>query len=553
MFDLFINTESLLHCLMVLGLVVGIGTLLGDIKIKGISIGPAAILFVGIIASHFGLRVSPVYAAHIKDFGLALFVFTLGMQVGPGFFQTFRRGGWKYGALGLFSMTLSTLLAVGLLWYREPLHIISGILAGAVTSTPALAAAQQTFIETYAGYLTTEELASGTADIANAYALAYPIGTFGIILLFVVLEIIYKPRATLLNIKSIVTTSFTYSITNPAIFEMTVKELVKKYPETHFVISRIYSDGVFTLAGGDSVLHHNDKINVVIPEDKKEQLAAIFGTLLPGQDVFESSVDENNQNTQIVITNNSMTGKTLKALKLRNKYGVNITRVTRAGVEIVADSDLILQVGDTLRIVGPKANIKSVAALFGNVIDNLTKPNIVPIFLGICVGILIGAIPIAIPGVPQPVRLGLAGGTLIAALLLSTFGPRLHVTTYVTNSALKMINLIGISIFFACTGLNAGSTFMDSLLAGGYAWVGYGAIITIVPALIVALVCLVVFKEDFPVMCGIVAGGNANPSAMVMAQNQFQDSRVRLAYASIYPFSIFFRVVIAQILILIAV
>lgn len=560
--DLFLNINDTAHCLMILAITIGIGVYLGKIKIKGINIGAAVVLFVGIVFSHFGLRISHDFAEFFKNFGLVLFVYTLGLTVGPGFFQSFKSGGLRITILGIVSIIISTATAWILMGMGgEPITAIVGTLSGSITNTPALGAGQQTVVEVAnaMGTYSQAEINTLTSGMANAYAIAYPFGCLGMILLIILLKVVFKidTDAEKANYEAHAAklpsaTCFTYRITNPAIFGKNVVEIDARVDKTRYVISRIYREGDFILPNKDSVLLEGDKINVVTSEDCRDELVFLFGELIDGQDVFENQVDMHHVSRKIIITNSKITGHKLSDLKIRTHYGVSITRITRNGLELVANPDLTLQMGDTLRVVGPEWSIEKVGKLIGNTSAELDKPNLVPIFLGIALGIVIGSIPVAFPGIPQPVKLGLSGGALIVALLMSSFGQHIHISTYTTTSANKMVGEIGLSIFFACVGLSAGEHFLEALMNGGYMWFIYGIAITAIAPLIVALIARWVFKMDFFSICGMISGANCNPCALAFAKNQFVNDQISISYATIYPFAVFLRVVIAQVMILIA-
>ncbi|MCF0173984.1 MAG: putative transporter [Bacteroidales bacterium] len=559
--DLFININDTAHCILVLAVTIGLGVYLGRIKIKGISVGNAIVLFVGIILSHFGLRISPAFADFFKNFGLVLFVYTLGLSVGPGFFQSFKQGGIKITLLGILSIILSTAVAVLLMFISgEHITTIVGTLSGAITSTPALGAGQQTVTDAAnaMGNVPAEQIAEMTSNMANAYAIAYPFGCLGMILVIIILKAMFRINVKKENkeieesaAKVPSATSYSFRITNPAIFGKNIVDIDSTIVDrAKYVISRIYRNEDFILPDKDSILYEGDKINVVTSEDCRDAITVLFGELLDGQDVFENQVDVHNVSKKIVITKSKITGHKLSDLKIRTNYGVSITRITRNGLELVANPDLVLQVGDVLRVVGPQWSIEKVGKLIGNTSDELNRPNLVPIFLGIALGVVIGCIPIVFPGIPQPVKLGLSGGALIVSILMSSFGQHLHITTYTTSSANRMVGEIGLSIFFACVGLSSGEAFLSSLLDGGYMWFLYGIAITSIAPIITACIARWVFKMDFFSICGMVAGSHSNPSALAFAKNQFGSDQISISYATIYPFTIFLRVVIAQLLIL---
>lgn len=546
------------HTILLFALVIATGIYLGRFKFKSISIGSTWILFVGILLSHFGFRGDPHILAFMKDFGLILFVFSIGLQVGPGFFHTFRKGGVTLNLLAVTMVVLAVVVTVVLHFVTgEDLRIMTGVMSGAVTNTPGLGAAQQTLSDAMtAEGIAQPQVSAASSSLASAYAVAYPIGVLGVIMLLILFKAVFKvdleKEKQALDDESASGNNAiraSYEVCNPAIFGMTVGALIKE-DGGRFVISRIDKGGEIQTPGPSTLLEEGDKVLVITSQPHEEPVKILFGkeVSIPFSDWIshESSLVAR----KITITKSSMTGKSLRTLNVRSVYGVTVTRVIRAGVELVAGPNLYLQMGDILLVVGSEENIDKVARLFGNKASRLSHPNLVPIFFGIVLGIIFGSIPIRFPGVPQPVKLGLAGGPLIVAILLGYFGPKLKITTYTTASANMMLREIGISFFLAAVGLGAGENFISSIVNGGYWWILYGALITIIPIVCVCLIARLVFKLNFYQICGLVTGSTTNPPVFAFAQDAYGTDYTSVNYATVYPLSMFMRVLAAQLLIL---
>ena len=546
------------HTILLFALVIATGIYLGRFKFKSISIGSTWILFVGILLSHFGFRGDPHILAFMKDFGLILFVFSIGLQVGPGFFHTFRKGGVTLNLLAVTMVVLAVVVTVVLHFVTgEDLRIMTGVMSGAVTNTPGLGAAQQTLSDAMtAEGVAQQQITAASSSLASAYAVAYPIGVLGVIMLLILFKAVFKvdleKEKQALDDESASGNNAiraSYEVCNPAIFGMTVGALIKE-DGGRFVISRIDKGGEIQTPGPSTLLEEGDKVLVITSQPHEEPVKILFGkeVSIPFSDWIshESSLVAR----KITITKSSMTGKSLRTLNVRSVYGVTVTRVIRAGVELVAGPNLYLQMGDILLVEGSEENIDKVARLFGNKASRLSHPNLVPIFFGIVLGIIFGSIPIRFPGVPQPVKLGLAGGPLIVAILLGYFGPKLKITTYTTASANMMLREIGISFFLAAVGLGAGENFISSIVNGGYWWILYGALITIIPIVCVCLIARLVFKLNFYQICGLVTGSTTNPPVLAFAQDAYGTDYTSVNYATVYPLSMFMRVLAAQLLIL---
>ena len=541
--------------LFILALVIASGLWLGKFKIKGISLGTTWILFMGILLGHLGLRINPVMLSFIKDFGLILFVFAIGLQVGPGFFHSFRKDGLSMNMLALAMILLAVLTTYIIhLVSGENLGIMTGIMSGAVTNTPGLGAAQQTLSDAVTGSQEVTEAASG---IASAYAVAYPLGVLGAIAVLLLSKWLFK--VNLDKEKAMASTDddegnafrLACKVENPALLGKTIHDIVGEENAEHLVITRMMRGNSVFFPDLDLPLQEGDKLLIVTDIQHKDKVRIIFGGDYP--------VDMNEwrpTGTELVsrrlsVTQSSITGKSLRKLDIRRKYGVTVARILRAGIDLQADADLILQVGDSLKVVGSEEGIARLAKLVGNEPESLHRPNLIPIFFGIALGVALGTLPIRFPSMPQPFKLGLAGGPLIVAILLGHFGPKLSITTYTALSANLMIREIGISLFMAAVGLDAGKTFVASLVGGGYIWVLYGAIITLVPMAMVALAARYLLKMDFFKICGLLSGGTTDPALLSFSEQLFGSSHIAVNYATVYPLTMFLRVVAAQVLIMI--
>ena len=546
------------HTILLFALVIATGIYLGRFKVKGVSIGSTWILFVGILLSHFGFRADPHILSFMKDFGLILFVFSIGLQVGPGFFHTFRTGGLKMNLLAFLMVILAVGVTLSIHFITgEDLRIMTGVMSGAVTNTPGLGAAQQTLSDAMsASGISQTVVADSTSSIASAYAVAYPLGVLGVIFLLIFFKAIFKvdidkEKEALDNEGNEGGNAIraSYQVCNPALFGMTVASLIKDDGD-RFVISRISHGGVVETPGPATVLNEGDNVLVITSQAHEEAVKILFGKELEIPFSEWTAKKSSPVARKITITRSGLTGKKLRELNVRSLYGVTVTRVIRAGVELVANPNLYLQMGDTLLVVGDEEGIDKVARLFGNKASRLSHPNLVPIFVGIVIGVIFGSIPISFPGVPQPVKLGLAGGPLIISILLGYFGPKMKITTYTTVSANMMLREIGISFFLAAVGLGAGANFISAIVNGGYWWILYGFLITVVPIIVTVLVARLALKLNFYQICGLIAGSTTNPPVLAFAQGAYGTDYTSVNYATVYPLSMFMRVLAAQLLIL---
>lgn len=555
--ELFLGT-GIAHTILLFALVIATGLYLGRFKVKGVSIGSTWILFVGIVLSHFGFRGDPRILAFMKDFGLILFVFSIGLQVGPGFFHSFKKGGltMNFLAVALVGMAVLVTFLIHLVT-GEDMHTMTGVMSGAVTNTPGLGAAQQTLSDAMLseGFAQTEA-AGASSSLASAYAVAYPIGVLGVIFLLIFFKAVFKvdldkEKAALDGEDKLGGGAMraSYSVKNPALFGRKIVDIVREH-DGKFVISRISREGNIQMPGADTVLKEGDRLLVIISQEMEDVAKMLFGEELEMSFREWDRPESHLVVRKITITKSSITGHSLRDLNIRAMFGVSVTRVIRSGVELVAKPNLRLQMGDNLLAVGSEEAIDKVAAFFGNKAARLTHPNLVPIFFGIVIGVIFGSIPISFPGVPQPIKLGLAGGPLIIAILLGYFGPKLRITTYTTPSANMMVREIGISFFLAAVGLGAGENFISSITGGGYWWILYGALITVVPVAGIALIARLVFKLNFYQICGLISGGTTNPPVLAFEQEVYGTDYPSINYATVYPLSMFMRVLAAQLLIL---
>ncbi len=550
LYSLFFGS-SVAHAVLTFALVITVGILLGKIKIKGVSLGITWILFVGIIFSHFGMTVDNDVRHFVQEFGLILFVFSIGLQVGPGFFASFKHGGMTLVGCATAIVLLGVLTAYIIhVATGTPIPTMVGILSGAVTNTPGLGAAQQAYAD-----------ASGVNDpsIALGYAVAYPLGVVGIILSMIfiryALRVDFKKEdeglAELANEQKLaekVSVEFTNQIIEGRSVEY-VRDLVNR----QFVISRVmHPDGSITMADADTKIHLGDRLWVICQAEDVEAVVAFLGhrVELTDEDWGNNTPNAELISRRILITKSSINGKKFSDLRLRTKYGITITRVNRAGMDLIPYQGLELQVGDRVMVVGPAKSVAKVADVLGNSLKKLDHPNLITIFVGIALGVLLGSIPLM--NVPQPVKLGLAGGPLIVAILIGRFGTHFHLVTYTTASANLMLREVGIALFLAAVGIGAGDGFVEAVVNGGYRWIGYGFIITVVPILIVAIIARLWLKMNYYTLMGLIAGSTTDPPALAYANATAGNDMPAVGYSTVYPMVMFLRVLTAQIFILFA-
>ncbi len=544
--------EGVAHTVLLFAFVIALGVALGKVKIFGISLGITFVLFVGILVGHFGFEMNHEILHFMKEFGLILFVYSVGLQVGPGFFSSFKKGGIQLNMLAAGIVFLGVITTVVLHFVTGiPIQTMVGIMSGAVTNTPGLGAAQQAFRDM-----------KGVSDetISMGYAVAYPLAVVGIILSILAMKYIFKvkfdkeaeellqnsgqsKRIELVSLK----------VKNPAVFGKDIKR-ISEIIGKRFIVSRVlhHQNDKIEIASSQTIVNEDDKIFVaVIPEDKDKVTTFIGEEINMNQDEW-SLLDKQLVSRRILITRSEVNGKSLQQLNLRALYGVNITRVNRSGVDLIAQANLQLQMGDRVTVVGDEISIRNVEKILGNQMKRLNEPNLIPIFIGIFLGVLLGSIPFVFPGIPQPVKLGLAGGPLIIAILMSVFGPKYKLVTYTTMSANLMLREIGICLFLACVGIGAGEGFVDTILhKGGLNWVGIGVIITVVPLFIIGILGRTVFKLNYFTLMGLMSGSMTDPPALAYSNATAGNDAPAVSYASVYPLTMFLRVLCAQLLILI--
>lgn len=538
------------HSVIVLSLVIAAGYILAKIRIKGISLGITWILFAGIFLGHFGITLDSRLLSFIKEFGLILFVYSIGIQVGPGFFSAFRAGGLKLNLIAAGSIAVSVITTIVIhLITKLPISTMVGILYGAVTNTPGLGAAQQTY---------TDITGTNAPEIAMGYAVAYPLGVVGAILTLLLLRYLTKinPKEEEEAATKISGSGSRQEVVRAVALVTEDKGNGKKISwlteqlNSKFIISRIRpaNSDEAVLADGETVLHTGDKVLIVAG---KNDLPEIF-SLLGEESDYEWNITEHNLiSRQILISKNELHGKTLAELNIRKNFEASITRVNRAGLDLVASPDLRLHIGDRVTIVGSEDAISHAEHLLGNSLKRLNQPNLIPIFVGILLGCVLGSIPIPLPGVPFPVKLGLAGGPLIVSILISRFGPDFKIVTYATASANLMLREVGIALFLASVGLGAGADFVKTIVEqNGFVWIAYGALITVIPYLVMGLLAKLVFHVNYYTVIGVLSGANTNPPALAFSGEQTSCDAPAVGYATVYPLSMFLRVISAQLLII---
>ncbi len=522
--------------------------MLGRIRVWGVSLGVTFVFFVGILAGHLGISVDTDMLNYAESFGLVLFVYALGLQVGPGFFSSFRTGGLRLNLLGAGVVLLGTLVAIGLC-YLTPISMsdMVGILCGATTNTPALGAAQQAL----------KQLGLDSSGAALGCAVTYPLGVVGVILALIVVRKLWI-RSTDDNASSSESQDHTfiatYQVHNPGIIGKNLKEIAA-HAGHRFVVSRLWRNGNVSIPTFDTELHEGDRLLVITNDKDAPSLTMLFGeqeqTDWNKEDIDWNAIDSKMVSRRIIVTRPEINGKRLGSLRLRNAFGINITRIYRSGIQLLATPDLILQLGDRLTVVGEAPAVQNVEKVLGNAVKSLKEPNLVSIFIGITLGLILGSIPIAIPGVELPVRLGLAGGPIVVGILIGTFGPRIHMITYTTHSANLMLRALGLSIYLACLGLDAGADFFETVFRPeGALWIGAGFLITFVPVVVMALLSCRVWKVDFGYVAGMLCGSMANPMALNYANDTIAGDHPAVSYATVYPFCMFLRVIVAQLVVM---
>ena len=542
---------TMVQAVIIISLVSALGLYLGRIKIFGISLGITFVFFAGILAGHLGIVVNKDMLYFAQSFGLILFVYALGLQVGPGFFSSLKKGGVAMNMMGLGVILLGLIMTVGLHWVTGvSLSNMVGLLCGAVTNTPALGAAQQALLQI--------DLANtkGVTDMALACAVAYPLGVVGVILALIILRALFadKKQKDLKEQRDTTTYVAEFHVSNPAIYEKSIKD-VMKLTDRHFVISRVWRNGKVSIPTSDTLLHEHDHLLIISVKSDVENIKVLFGEQenvdWNKADIDWNAIDSQLISRRIAVTRNRVNGVKLGSLRLRNLYGINITRVNRAGIDLLASPDLRLQIGDRLTIVGEANSVNTVGKILGDEIKRLNNPNLLAVFIGISLGMLLGALPITLPGMSTPVKLGIAGGPIIVGILMGAFGPRFHLTTYTTMSANLMLRQLGIIIYLAGLGIDSGVHFFETVFrAEGLLWIGLGFLLTIVPVLIVGFIASQFFKLDYAHNVGMLCGSMANPMALSYANTTVDGDEPSVSYATVYPLSMFIRVISAQLVLM---
>ena len=549
MFESLFLDHSAMQAVVIVSLICAVGLMFGKVRVLGVSLGITFVFFAGIIAGHFGVSIDENMLLFAENFGLILFVYSLGVQVGPGFMSSFRSGGVKLNLLSVAVILLGTAMAVAMSFgFGVPLPEMMGVLSGATTNTPALGASQQTLAQ----------LGLPTAAPALSCAVTYPLGVVGVILAIVVMNRFFVRKADMAapNEQHVGNTFLaTLRVQNPGVFGRDMHK-VAELIHVPFVISRLWRDGKVILPSNDTTLMEGDRVLVVTSRKDIDTIEAMIGQRESidwnSDKVDWNALDSQLVSRQIIITRPEINGKRLGALRLRNSYGINITRIYRSGVALLATPDLMLQMGDCVVVVGGERAVLKVEKVLGNAQKELNEPNLTSIYIGIVLGLILGAVPLALPGISVPVKLGLAGGPVIVGILIGTYGPRLHLITYATRSANLMLRGFGLSLYLACLGLSAGGDFFETAISPtGLVWVGLGFLITVVPVVVVGLLAMRLSKVDFGSTCGMLCGSMANPMALNYANDIVVGEHASVAYATVYPLTMFLRVVIAQVVLMV--
>lgn len=552
--DLFFGNSAfwgggVAHSVLILALVISLGVALGKLKIAGVKLGVTWILFVGIAFSHFGMTLNEHLLHFLKEFGLILFVYSIGLQVGPSFFSSFKKGGIQLNMFATGIVLLGVLITYVIYLITDlPITTMVGILSGAVTNTPGLGAAQQAY---------SDMTGIDSPDIATGYAVAYPLGVLGIILSMIVIRWVCKVRfeeenkaMTVQQSDSKEAVRISVEVKNPFIAGKTVLQ-IKRLINRQFVISRVlHPDGHIDIVNAKTTLSMGDRVLIVTTTHDMDLLVDLLGEKIDMEKEEWEKLDNQLISRRIMITKSKLNGQHIGSLRLQS-YGVNVTRVNRAGVDLIPNHNLQLQMGDRLTVVGSESAINAVSKVLGNSMRRLNEPNLIPIFVGIFLGVVLGSVPIMFPGIPQPVKLGLAGGPLVVSILISRFGPHYKLVTYTTMSANLMLREVGIALFLACVGLGAGEGFVHTVLyENGYHWIGYGFIITVLPLLIIGLIARKFFKLNYFTLMGVAAGAMTDPPALAYSNGVAGNDMPSVGYATVYPLTMFLRILTAQLLIL---
>lgn len=553
---LFTDHHSPAYTAIIYAFVIAAGVALGKVRIFGISFGITCVLFMGILVAHFGFVVDGHIQHFVKEFGLILFVYTIGLQVGPGFFASFQQGGLKLNSLAILSV-ITCIITVIVLHFTTGTQMpeLVGIMSGAVTNTPGLGAGQQTIIDVMGTRGIPQETIDGVlSNVSNGYAVAYPFGVLGIIIVMLFLKSVLKVNLDAekrlnqwkhsKNISSV--DKIAIKVENPILFDKNIM-IIRQTLGMNFVISRLYRDQEVLLVDKDTILREKDILLLVASPKEFERLSTLIGSK---SDVSLFSEEHTNiVSRRMNVTNKMAYSKKLEEFDVRERFGVTISRVYRAGIEFIPDGDTKLQFGDTITVVGDEAHIRMIEKVFGNSKKRMETPHIAELFFGIVLGVLLGSIPFHIPGIPFPVKLGLAGGPLIMAILVSRYGGRFSVTHYVSHSANLMVREIGIVLFLASVGLGAGADFVKTLVEGnGLNWMLMGAVITLVPLIVVSLVARFYLRLNFLEICGLLSGSQTDPPALAFAHDVTGSDAPAVTYAAVYPLTTFMRIMIPQLL-----
>ncbi|MCQ2266302.1 MAG: putative transporter [Bacteroidaceae bacterium] len=547
-----VSTHTAIQAVVVICLICALGLSLAKIKVRGVSLGITYVFFFGILfgalGNHWGLELDDQMLRYAESFGLILFVYILGLQVGPGFVSAFRKGGAELNLLSMGVVLIGTLMALSLVWTGVlPIDEMIGVLCGATTNTPALGAAQQTL----------EQLGEPSARAALGTAITYPLGMLGVILALMVMRsflVRHQPVKETGDSNEEEAFIATFRIANPAIVGHNLMEIAT-LNENHFVASRLWRDGKVLLPNADTTLQEGDRLMVITQQRYLDHLTIYFGQREEEDwnrnDIDWNAIDAHLISQRILITRSEINGRTLASLHLRTRFGVNVSRVQRAGMKLVATNDLRLRMGDRLTVIGEKESLAQVTEILGNKVRSLEEPNMVTIFLGIVLGLILGAIPVVIPGISIPVRLGLAGGPIVMGLIIGAYGPRIHMVAYTTTSASLMLRSLGLSMYLACLGLDAGRDFVSTIKQpSALAWIGWGFLLTIVPVMIMALICVLLRRKSFATTAGMLCGAMANPIALGYINDTVEGDKPSVSYATVYPLAMFVRVIIAQLIVL---
>lgn len=539
----------MIQAVLIPSVVSAVGVYLGKIKFFGVSLGVTFVFFAGILAGHLGIEVNRDMLNFAQNFGLIIFVYTLGLQVGPGFFSSLKKGGVELNMMGLAVIVIGILCTLIFHWTSGiSIPTMVGLLSGAVTNTPALGAAQQALIQMRPGET------EAVTDMALACAVTYPLGVVGVILAIIVLRAMFAKKMENSHKEQDSTTFVAeFQVLNPSIYNKSIQE-VMRLTEKRFVISRVWHEGKVCIPTSETLLREKDHLLVISIKSDVEYIKTLFGEQenkdWNKEDIDWNAIDSQLISRRIVVTRDRINGVKLGSLRLRNLYGINITRVNRAGIDLLASKNLRLQIGDRLTIVGEANSVNNVGKILGNEMKRLDNPNLLAIFVGLTLGVLIGAIPIFLPGMDTPIKLGVAGGPIIVGILMGAFGPRIHLTTYTTQSANLMMRQFGIVIYLAGLGIDSGAHFFETVFrAEGLMWIGVGFLLTIIPVLIVGFIASQFFKLDYAHNVGMLCGSMANPMALNYANTTVEGDEPSVSYATVYPLSMFIRVISAQLLI----